>query len=921
MNTWLVIAVSFGYIFLLFLVAFIAQKKSEKRNIINHPLIYALSLGVYCTAWTFYGSVGRATNDGISFLAVYIGPTLLAPLWWIVLRKIIRISKVQRITTIADFISARYGKNISLGSIVTIFCFVGIIPYIALQLKAISESFDIITDHKYVSDGSYNFIHDSSLYVMVIMAVFTLMYGTRKISTNERHPGMVAAIAVESIVKLLAFLLIGIFLAYFVYNGFGDIFSRAMEIPELKKLMTISSDGGGFNEWFWITLASAIAFILLPRQFQVSVVENRNERHIKTSMWLFPLYMLLINLFVLPVAFGGSLLLSGSGFNSDYYLLGIPLQFNQNFLALFIFIGGISAATSMIIVETMALSTMFSNNLLLPFIVGNRSLKQSLGEHLSTITLWSRRFSIVLILLLAFLYYHSLDRVYSLVSIGLISFVSVAQFAPAMVGGIFWKKGTKNAAVASILVGFVVWSYTLVLPSLVPNTDWGKSILEFGPFGISALKPLSLFGLEGWGQIPHAMFWSMFFNIGTYVLVSFCSSQTQIEKNQSEIFVDIFKYSAVYESSVVWKGRAYMTDIEALLAQFFGKERSRQVLTLFAKKHNIEISQDNVQVDPRLVAYSERLLSGVIGSASARIMMSSVVTEEDLRMEEVLDILKESQQVIASNRELKRKSVELKSAMDELALMNERLKETDELKDDFLSTVTHELRTPITSIRAFSEIVHDNPELELEDRQHYLNIIIKETERLSRLISQVLDLERYESGRQRLTLTKTTNRILIDEAVEPLKQLMKEKGIVLNIDIKNEEDSLVCDTDKIIQVLNNLLTNSMKFVEQNQGVISIVSEIKAGNFIFRIEDNGKGVATEFQELIFEKFFQAKNQLIKKPKGSGLGLAICRNIMELHKGGIMVASEKDQGAVFTFYIPQYLERLIESSEQTTREELE
>lgn len=905
MNPWLVIISSIAYLGLLFFIAYKAQKRTSKSSSQLNAWIYSLSLGVYCTAWTFYGSVGKASHDGIDFLAVYIGPTLLAPLLWVILRKIIRISNVQRTTTIADFISSRYGKNISLGSIVTVVCFAGIIPYIALQLKAISESFDILTQGQLIHSTAYNPFQDTSLYVVGILAVFTLLFGANKMQTSERHEGMMAAIAFESVIKLAAFLLLGIFVTYKVYNGFGDIFKQAIHNPDTQKLLTMPASTG-YREWFWIVILCMLAFILLPRQFQVSVVENTNENHIRKAMWVFPGYLFLINLFVIPVAIGGILLFQKTGINADYYLLHIPLHFDQQFLALFIFIGGISAATSMIIVETMALSTMFSNNLLIPFFVGNEWLKNRYSKNLSTISIWSRRGSIVLILLLAYFYYHGLNQLCPLVSIGLISFVSVAQFAPAMLGGIFWKKGTKAGAITSILVGFTIWTYTLVIPSLISNNAAGQLFLENGPFGLSFLKPSSLFGLEGFSPISHAMFWSMFFNIISYITVSLNTTQSVIEKNQSEVFVDIFKYSAVYESTIVLKGKASLPDLEVMLAQFFGLERANQVIRLFAKKYEIDISDPSKPADYRIIAYAERLLSGLIGSASARIMISSIVDEEEIRIDEVVNILKESQQILTNNRELTRKSIELKKALNDLADANNKLKEHDQLKDDFLSTVTHELRTPITSIRAFSEILYDNQELEEVDRQHYLGIVIKETERLSRLISQVLDLERYESGRQKLTLTKVLVTDLIQDSLEAMDQLIREKNIQVEVSIENSKLVLICDRDKMMQVFLNLISNALKFVENETGTILIRAYAKDDALFFEVEDNGKGIPEEHQHMIFEKFFQAKNQLKMKPKGTGLGLAICKKIMDLHKGNISVSSQINKGSLFCFSVPVSLD---------------
>ncbi|MFM6984495.1 MAG: ATP-binding protein, partial [Chitinophagaceae bacterium] len=819
-----------------------------------------------------------------------------------------RLSNVQRTTTLAAFISSRYGNNLSLGSLVTIMCFSGIIPYISLQLKAISESFDVIVGSHAPIRGSSSLFSNTSFYVVMIMAGFTLLFGARRLQTNEKHEGMMAAIAFESVVKLLAFLIIGIYITYFVFDGFSDIFSQAIANESTSKLLVMPHKTN-YREWFWITLLSAIAFTLLPRQFQVAVVENQSEEQLKPSMWKFPFYLLLINLFVLPIAIAGMLLFKNSTISPDYYILQIPLLMQNKGMALLAFIGGISAATSMIIVETMALSTMFSNNLVMPLIVGNDRLKKRYTPVLNKISIWSRRLSILLILFLAYLYYLRLNQYYSLVSIGLISFVSVAQFSPAMIGGMFWKKATKVGALSSILTGFAIWLYTLIIPSLMGNQPEWASFIQNGPWGISILKPGALFGLEGFGPISHAMFWTMFFNIAVYIIVSLNTSQDVNEQNQAEIFVDIFKYSAIYESSVILKGKASLADINDLLSQFFGSDRTKQVIRLFAKKHQIDVSDPGQVADQRIIAYSERLLSGVIGSASARIMISGIVDEGDIKLDEVVNILKESQQIISNNRELIRKSSELKQAMDQLAEVNLRLEENDKMKDDFLSTVTHELRTPITSIRAFSEILYDNPDFEFEDRQHYLGIVIKETERISRLISQVLDLERYESGRQKLTLSKVHIDELMKDVLESMDQLIKEKKATTTLTINSSLNEIICDRDKITQVLINLISNALKFVEDGKGIIGIDIDKQGDCIQFKITDNGKGIQDEFKEMIFEKFFQAKNQLTRKPKGSGLGLAICKKILDLHKGDITVSDAENGGAVFSFTFPISSDTLI------------
>ncbi|MCX2738742.1 sensor histidine kinase [Pontibacter anaerobius] len=897
MNYWLVIGVSFLYLALLFGLASWAERRSAAgRSFVSNPYIYALSMAVYCTAWTYYGSVGRAATSGLEYLAIYIGPTLMAPLWWVVLRKIIRICKVQRITTIADFVASRYGKSITLGSLVTVVCVVGIIPYISIQLKAIASSLSLLTDTAIQQEN----FPDTSFFIAVGLGLFTIVYGTRHVEATERHEGMVTAIAFESVLKLVVFMMAGVFVTYFVFNGFDDVMLRAQQLPNFEKLMTFEQEGG-FGEWFWMVFLSMLAILFLPRQFQVAVVENVNEQHLNKAMWLFPLYLFAINIFVLPIALGGNLLFPRGAFDADMFVLAIPLSEGQNLLALLVYLGGYSAATSMVIVATISLSVMMSNNLVMPLMINTPYFKAANQDRLTRILLYSRRFCIMLVLLLAYLYYKGVAEYYSLVEVGLVSFAAVAQFAPAIIGGIFWKEGSKGGALAGILVGSILWFYTLVVPSMVGVGMLPTSVMSEGPFGMAWLRPFELFGLQGMGYISHAMFWSMFLNSGLYIGVSLLSRQTSQERNQAEVFVDIFRYSTVYESSIVWKGTAYMPDIKSMLVSFLGEQRTEKALKSFRNKYPAPEDATG-KADPKLVTYAEKLLSGVIGSSSARIMVASVVKEEEISIEEVLNILRESQQLISINNELRRKSLELRQATEQLRTANERLKHLDELKDEFLSTVTHELRTPLTSIRALSEILYDNPDMGREDQEHFLHTIVKESERLTRLITQVLDLERFESGRQKLSLEPVQLQEVVNEAVEALEQLVEEKSIELVVDVQQSLPSINADRDRLMQVLVNLISNAIKFCNPEHGRIIVSVYYLDGDVKVNVVDNGKGIDEESQRQIFDKFYQARNQNIRKPEGSGLGLAISKKIIESHQGRLWVESEPGKGAKFSFTLP-------------------
>src|SRR6516225_2013709 len=488
-----------AYLALLFAIAFYADRRAGSgRSLIANPTVYALSLGVYATSWTFYGSVGRAATNGVGFLPIYLGPTLAAALFWLVLRKIVRISKTHRITSIADFIAARYGKSAWLAGIVTLIAVVGIVPYIALQLKAVSGSFVLMAGYPALAAAppvAVPVLSDTALYVALLLALFAILFGARHLDASERHEGIVAAIAFEALVKLTAFLAIGVYVSFVLFDGFPDLFGRAAADPKLALLLApFDGPAGSYASWFWLLVLSAFAILCLPRQFQVAVVENVDESHIAKASWLFPAYMLAINLFVLPIALGGLLRFGDRPVDADTFVLALPISQRQPFLALFVFLGGLSAATGMVIVETIALSTMVCNDLVMPVLLRLKRLRLNERRDLTGWLLGIRRGAIVLILLLGYIYFKVAGEAYALVSIGLISFAAVAQFAPAILGGIFWKGGTRNGALCGLLAGFAVWLYTLLLPALARSGWLPISLLEQGPLGIDLLKPLQLFG-------------------------------------------------------------------------------------------------------------------------------------------------------------------------------------------------------------------------------------------------------------------------------------------------------------------------------------------------------------------------------------------------------------------------------------------
>jgi len=902
----IIVFASFAYVGLLFAIAYYGDKRADAgRSIIANPYIYALSLAVYCTSWTFYGSVGRAASTGIGFLPIYLGPTLMAALWWYVMLKIIRISKQNRITSIADFIASRYGKSQVLGGLVTIIAVVGIIPYIALQLKAISNTFSIVLQYPQVvmpdKQGAPLFLGDNTFYIAMLLAAFTILFGTRHLDATERHEGLVAAIAFESVVKLLAFIAVGLFVTFAMYDGFDDIFSRAGQVTELSALLTVGGDSGNYTAWASLTFLSMAAIMFLPRQFQVAVVENVDERHLNKALWLFPLYLLAINIFVLPIAFGGLLHFPGGSVDADTFVLTLPISEQQPWLALFAFIGGLSAATGMVIVETIALSTMVCNDLVMPLLLRMKALRLTERRDLSGLLLGIRRGAIVLILVLGYLYFYLAGEAYALVSIGLISFSAVAQFAPAIIGGIYWKGGTRSGAVCGLAAGFLVWAYTLLLPSFAKSGWLPITFLSHGLFGTELLRPQQLFGLYGLDDITHCLFWSMLANIGCYIGVSLIKRPSAAEHGQATVFVDALNHPAAAPGSRFWRGSASVEDLLALLGRFLGPERARESFSAYARSRGAK-SVEALAADANLVHYAESLLAGAIGSASARVMVASVVEEEPLGLDEVMNIIDEASQVLAYSRQLEHKSRELEAATNELRGANQRLQDLDRLKDDFISTVTHELRTPLTSIRAFSEILNDNPRLEDGQRAKFLGIIIKESERLTRLINQVLDLAKIESGNAEWNTSDIDLREVIEDAITAVSQLFKEGNIELKVQLPRQAPQIVADRDRLMQVMLNLLSNAAKFCERPDGIVIVTLGRQDGFLRVDVTDNGIGIRPADQALIFDKFRQVGDTLTQKPKGSGLGLAISRQIIDHFGGRLWVTSQPGAGSTFSFTVP-------------------
>jgi signal transduction histidine kinase len=735
---------------------------------------------------------------------------------------------------------------------------------------------------------------NTELWVAGVLALFAILFGTRKIDASERHEGIVAAIAFESIVKLVSFVAVGVFAGLVLFDGFGDIFARAAARPEVVQLFQFGGASAGID-WIALTFLAMAAIVCLPRQFQVMVVENVDQRHLDRALWLFPAYLFAINLFVVPIALAG-LLTTPAGTDPDTLVLALPLDAGYTGLALLAFLGGLSAAASMVIVETVALSTMICNDLAVPMLLRLGLL----GADTRPVLLGIRRGAIALVVLLGFTYVRVVRESYGLVSIGLVSFAAVAQFFPAIVLGLFWRRASRFGALTGISIGFLVWAYTLLLPSFASAGWLPRGLFEQGAFGLSMLRPSALFGLEGLDPVTHGLFWSMLLNVTAIIAVSLFVEQSALERSQAALFVDDWR-GVGREEDRLWRGTAQVADLVQLVGRFLGEVPAREAFAEEARRRGRDAAV--LSADAETVRLAERLLAGAIGSASARVMIASVAHEESISTEEVMRILDETSQVIEYSRRLEQQSRALEATTAELRHANERLRELDRLKDDFVSTVSHELRTPLTSIRSFSEILLDNPALEQHQRQEFLRIIVTESERLTRLINGMLDLAKIEAGKLEWHMERVSASEVAREAATALSQLFRDNRVKLDLKLSEERAITIADRDRLFQVVVNLLSNAVKFSPRDSGQVTLSVENDGDGVRVSVADNGPGIAPKDREAIFDRFQQVGDTLTAKPQGSGLGLAICRMIVEHFGGRAWVEDAPGGGAMFRVWLPR------------------
>ena len=696
--------------------------------------------------------------------------------------------------------------------------------------------------------------------------------------------------------KLAALVAVGIFVVYGVMGDFATVFARAPE-----RILDVEQVFG--PRWVALTFLSATAIICLPRQFQVTVVENADERHLATASWMFPLYLFLMCIFVVPIAIAG-LTEPGFGGNPDMYMLSVPLAKGREDLALLAFIGGFSSATSMVIVAAIALSTMISNHIVVPLAL---RFLESAGPHsgdVRDLLLISRRISIAAILGLGFLYFRLTGGTGALASIGLIAFAGIAQVLPSLIGGIFWRGATRAGALSGLVCGALLWAYTLLLPSFDGGFLLSKSVLTEGLFGIAHLRPQALLGLEEVDPLVHALVWSLGINTLAFLLVSLATFPRPLERLQGALFVDVFRSPT--DAQPIVQRSATAEDLFVLAQRILGVDPAERLFTEIAREQGV--SQGLPRPTDACIARLERELAGSVGAASAHAMVSSVSGSETIGFSALIDIADETQQLIETSDRLAEKSAELERTAAQLREVNTQLRALDHQKDEFLSQVSHELRTPMTSIRSFSEILLSE-ELDQEQAHRFATIIHEESLRLTRLLDEILDINRLEAGSEYIPTDVIDAEQAARGAVESLYPIAKAAGVTLHPPAPLPNHYLRANSDRLRQVLVNLIGNAIKYNTAENPSIRIVWQIDKRRISIDVIDNGGGVTREEAEHIFSKFSRGKRT--GASHGAGLGLAISRAIMRRMNGTLTAEYDDAGNGFFRVSLPRAFPRKAET----------
>ncbi|MBU2519572.1 MAG: histidine kinase [Proteobacteria bacterium] len=910
-SPWEVLAAILAYMGFLFLVALWAERRAKAGvNPSNNPLIYTLSLAVYCTAWTYYGSVGKAATSGMIFLAIYLGPTLGMLFWWVVLRRLVRVKSVHHLTSIADLISLRYGKSQAVGALVTLMILVGITPYLALQLKAMVLTLKILTLYQvdsvlyryYGQEGSWLYMHMGGL-IAVMMIIFTIVFGVRRLDPTERHQGMVMAVAVESVVKLLAFLTVGVFVTYYLYDGFGQIFKlfeRLTHSPHVPSQMVTGQPSSSYLVWMSYLVLSMSAVAFLPRQFHVAVVENFDERHIATASWLFPVYMLLINIFVVPVAMAG--LLWGYPLKeADTFVLRLPLDQNFPWLALLAFLGGFSAATAMVMVSTMTMATMVTNHLLIPLLQLVRRL-----NFLRRRLLQCRWVAVALIILLAYWFQWEVGWAEFLVDMGIISFAAILQLAPSILGGLFWRRGNRAGALMGLAAGFLVWAYTMLFPIAVKVKWLPDSLLEQGPWGLAFLAPDHLFGVTALDPLSNAVFWSLFFNLGFYLLGSLACQQGEQEQRLAQEFTGAaglgLSLAQVEQGEPFIDLNQKLAGFERVLLDYLEPASARKMIDLCLGQLKLQgLDRITVIQLAELNQMLENQLAGSIGAASAATALRRfpLFTPEEARAlasvyAQVLTSLRVSPQELKRKIDYYQEKEELLRRESDLLLHSKRLLEEKlESMDRLARSLAHEIRNPVTAIGGLTHRLLRRGDASGGDPE-YLNKILSGVRSLERIVSEV----RAYADLPMPVLAPQDLGMLLGRLGEKYSRRAQAAGVELTLEGQAGQKDQVqawIDRGQVEKILRVLMDNALEAMPQGGRLtLGLVSDGREASI--SVTDTGVGIPAEDLPFLFDPLFSTKADAV------GMNLAIAKRIANEHRGELSVESTPDQGTTFRLVLP-------------------
>ncbi|WP_394203216.1 ATP-binding protein [Shewanella waksmanii] len=927
-----------GYIGALYAIAHWAESGGQRASqLTNSVLVYVLSIAIYCTSWTFFGSVGIATTSGILMLTIYLGPSLLMLAIWPLMQRILLVKQVYHVTSIADFLSARFNRSVVLAALASIVAMVGIVPYLALQLKAINSAINTLVDG---SEQSFQ------LFTWLIwggVALFTIVFGIRHLDPTERHPGMMLALAIEGSVKLVAMLVVGLFVSFYLFDSPWDIFSQLQQnLPQMADTM---AQKPALMTWCSYLLLAGSAFLLLPRQFHVMVVENAKPKHVLQAQWLLPLYLFLMTVFVTPIAAAGLLMLGPE--NPDMYMLALPMASGATWLTLLVFVGGFSASMAMLMVSGMTLSTMFSNHIVLPFL--QRFFPKS---GLKRYLLQSRWLAVFVILGAGQFFYLFLGESYMLVNMGMLSFCAVLQFMPLVICGLYWPSVTTKGAIAGLIAGFLIWGYCLLLPSLM-NSGWlNSSILTQGPWGIAWLRPEQLFGSQ-MQNISHGTFWSLIANVSCLIMVSLFTSTTAEEQRYNAEFIDVMSDKGEDNEALF---ELLPQDIElapklTIIAGIFGQYLKADLVKLKVDMCLLEVGLSvdepvNVQELANLERATERLLSGITGASVAHMVVSQsnlysqsekqvlaryyrqLLTQLKIspaQLRQQLNYAKEKEQ-LAKQYSAKMEALvaqrteEWQAAMDKLKRTQNQLVEHEKQASlgKMVAGIAHEINTPIgvcvTAASHMNDQVNELKRLFLAgelDEQEFVRFIDTCLEAMDIIL---------KNNARASNLIQSFKRVAVDQSSEQqrqflLKEYLEEVLLSLRPTLKQLPHQIVieCDADischtypgALSQIVTNLIMNSILHGFKADQVGNIVIEASLANqqVDFTYRDDGVGLDDEGVKKLFDPFYTTK----RNEGGSGLGAHLVYNLVtQKLQGKVEITTAPDQGLIYHIRFPQVLE---------------